>query len=53
MDNTHELAYRTLGRVQAALDMLDQAELYRVTPERAIEIIRAAMADYKTEKENR
>ena len=51
MDNTHELAYRTLGRIQAIVEMMDQPELYRMTSERALERIREIMAEYQLNRE--
>ncbi len=43
--------YYTLGRIQAVIEMLDQAQLYRMTPERALELIREIIADFKLNRE--
>jgi hypothetical protein len=44
-----ELAFHTIGRIQAIVDMANNPNVYRVTPEKALELIRTALTDFHTE----
>lgn len=53
MDERDRLAYHTLGRIRAILEMFANPKVYRMTPERTIELIRAAMADFREPEADR
>ena len=53
MDSRDELAYQTLGRIQAVLEMVDSPKIFQVTPEKGIELIRAAMNDFQEGRAHR
>ncbi len=40
-----------LGCIEGVIDMLDQPEIYRMTPERGLERIREIIRDYKLNRE--
>ena len=43
--------FYVLGRIQGVLEMLDKPNVYRVTPEQALQRIREIMAQHKLNRE--
>lgn len=48
-ENRSQLAFHTIGRIQAIVEMFDNPNVYRMTPEKALELIRTALADFHVE----